>query len=227
MLTREAQEKIFKRFIAKPLRKSINSNFSFEHLDEQFKDSIDNTEKYSAVIYFDICNFSSKVQAFTSAQVKDYLEEFYQETMIYIKKYKGQIDKIMGDGIIVVFSTVFKEITSDIDASNNTFCCCKELIENLNNTDFEIKASIGCGKLFFCKTGVEQIYEEFTAVGYPYTVAYRLESIAEKNQILLMNNTALSKRVKISNDYLNQWEQKNFIMNLKGLNTNVIHRLQY
>jgi class 3 adenylate cyclase len=105
--------------------------------------------------------------------------------MPFIKQFKGQIDKVMGDGIIVVFSHIFNELKNAKEASNNAFCCSKEIIEQLYTTDFESKASIGYGKLFFCKTGVAQIYEEFTAVGYPYTVAYRLESIAEKNQILL------------------------------------------
>jgi hypothetical protein len=75
-----------------------------------------------------------------------------------------------------------------------------------------------------------QIYEEFTAVGYPYTVAYRLENIAERNQILLLSDTKLSERVKyikLSNEYLNNWEQRDIVKNLKGLKSNGIHLLQY
>jgi hypothetical protein len=230
MLTHYAQEKIFERFVGKPIRKSINSNFSFEQLNEQFKDEIEDIESFSNVIFFDICDFSNKVQNLPPVQVSQVLDEYYSKTMKYIKQYKGQIDKIMGDGIIVVFSKIFKEIKSDEEASNKAFYCCKDLIEELYKTEFEIKASIGSGKLFFCKTGVEQIYEEFTAVGYPYTVAYRLENIAERNQILLLSDTKLSERVKynkLSNDYLNNWEQKDIIKNLKGLKSNKIHLLQY
>ena len=150
-------------------------------------------------------------------QIKYFLDEYYSNSLNFIKQFKGQIDKIIGDGIIVVFSTIFGEITSDEEASNNAFSCCKELVERFYDSKFEIKAAIGSGTLYFCKTGVEQIYEEFTAIGYPYTVAHRLENIAENNQILLMRNTPLSKRVESSEEYLHLWEQEEVEINLKGI----------
>jgi class 3 adenylate cyclase len=147
--------------------------------------------------------------------------------MPIIKKCNGQIDRIMGDGIIVVFSKVFPNIKSDVDASNKSFCCCKEIIEELYKTEYEAKTAIGNGKLYFCKTGVEQIYEEYTAIGHPMTIVYRLENIAENNQILLMRNTRLSKRIEGAENYLYQWDQLEKEVFLKGFNLSRIHILQY
>ena len=135
----------------------------------------------------------------------------------------------MGDGIIVVFSTVFGEISSDKEAYGKCFLSCVECIEELHNTDYEVKAAIGDGTLFFCKLGVEEIYEECSCIGHPLTIAYRLENIADKNQILLMENTQLASRVKNSGDsiYFMYWEQEETIEPLKGIDERKVHILQY
>lgn len=165
---------------------------------------------------------------FTPIEVKNYLYEYYSYILPHVQRYNGEIDKIMGDGIIVIFSKIFGEIDNDKAAYDNCFYCCKECIENLYDTDFEVKAAIGTGKLFFCKTGVEQIYEEYTCIGHPLTIAYRLENIAEKNQILLMANTWLSNRVNNSmNDYLIDWELDETNVILKGIKQKKVHIVQY
>jgi class 3 adenylate cyclase len=225
MLNQEAQNELFKRYCNKPLRKSLNENFAFENLRRNI-DEIENIEDFSNVVYIDICDFSTKVKDYTSAQVKNYLNEYYSNIMKYIKKYNGQIDKLMGDGIIVVFSKVFHQIETNADCSNNACFCCTEIIEELNNTEFEVKTSIGSGKLFFCKTGVEQIYEEYTAVGYPYTVAFRLESIAEKNQILFQNESLYERLKTVETKIYPEWILYDMEKNLKGVKSNKIYVLE-
>jgi hypothetical protein len=227
MLSKDAQLQLFSRFCNKPLRKSLNQNFGLENLKENLNVKIVNKKAFSNVIYFDISNFSEKVKYYKSVQIKYFLDEYYTNSLNFIKQYNGRIDKIIGDGIIVVFSKIFGEIGSDIKASDKAFFCCKDLVERFNNTEFEIKAAIGSGTLYFCKTGVEQIYEEYTAVGYPYTVAHRLENIAEKNQILLMSDTPLSKRIKSLEEYSHLWEYEDIEKSLKGVRSNRILKLQY
>jgi hypothetical protein len=61
MLTNEAQSKLFGRYCNKPLKKSIDQNFSFEHLTERFIDELENVEGASSVMYLDISNFSKKL----------------------------------------------------------------------------------------------------------------------------------------------------------------------
>jgi len=224
MLTKRARNNIYRNFCSDISLESLQENFNLK----KNIDKINNREAYSAVAYIDIYNFSSKIMNFTPIEVKDYLYKYYSYILSYVQRYNGEIDKIMGDGIIVVFSKIFAEINTDEAASDNCFRCCKECIENLCNTDFEVKAAIGTGKLFFCKTGVEQIYEEYTCIGHPLTIAYRLENIAEKNQILLMANTPLSSYVNNSmNSYLMHWEQYEANVALKGIKQKKVHIVQY
>lgn len=223
MLSIQAQTRLFSKFCGTNLRKSIQENFALE----DHKYLLNNKTEFSSVIYVDIFDFSKKITGFTTLSVRNYLNEYYSTVMPTINRYGGQIDKIMGDGIIVVFSKIFPEINSDTDATIKSFICCKKIIEDLYITNFEAKTAIGMGNLFFCKTGVEQIYEEYTALGHPMTIAYRLDSIADKNQILLMRNTPLSKRIQNSQEHLQGWRQLETTATLKGIGLANIHVLQY
>lgn len=147
--------------------------------------------------------------------------------MKHIKEYNGQIEKIIGDGIIIIFSNIFGEIKTEMDASNNCFFCCKDIIEELYDTEYESKAAIGSGQLFFCRTGIEQIDEEYSCIGHPLTIAYRLENLAESNQILQMGNTKLSARVKEWKDTLELWNQYDKEVELKGINGKKVHITDY
>jgi len=198
-------------------------NFSFEG----FQNQIDNVKCFASVAYIDICNFSNKIKDYSVEEVRDYLSEYYSVVLEYIRKYNGQIDKIMGDGIIVVFSTVFGEISDAQEASENCFLCCMECIEELYDSDYEAKAAIGDGTLFFCKLGVEEIYEECSCIGHPLTIAYRLENKADKNQILLMADTELSNRVKNTKKLYHHWKRGETETFLKGIGKSKVHILQY
>lgn len=223
MLSTKSQNELYDRFVNKRVLKSLHENFSFE----DFKTQINNKKCYSSVAYIDISDFSNKIMDYSTEQVRDYLSEYYSKILKYIKYYNGQIEKIMGDGIIVVFSTVFGEIDTAKKASDNSFLCCKTCVEELYATEYEVKAAIGNGSLFYCKTGVEQIYEEYSCIGHPLTIAYRLENIAEKNQILLLANTKLSERVKNSKELLSAWEQSETTAYLKGVNESKVRVVQY
>ena len=217
------QNKLDERFMYKRLRKSLSENFSFEG----FQNQIDNKKCFASVAYIDIYNFSNKIKDYSTEKVRNYLFEYYSVVLKYIKKYNGQIDKIMGDGIIVVFSTVFGEISSNQEASVKCFLCCMECIEKLRGSDYEVKAAIGEGTLFFCKIGVEGIYDECSCIGHPLTIAYRLENIADRNQILLMENTKLSNFLKNFKELPSSWMQWKTTKSLKGIDERKVHILQY
>jgi len=223
MLSTAAQNKIFSRFCGTNLRKSLHENLALEDL----KYLIDSEIVFSSVIYIDIFDFSNKIAGSTTVKVRDYLNDYYSTAMPIIQSYGGQIDKIMGDGIIVVFSRIFPNLETDRNAVDNSFYCCKELIETFYDTEFEAKSAIGIGDLYFCKTGVEQIYEENTALGHPMTIAYRLENIANKNQILIMSDTKLAQRIENSQYNLQYWSRSSNTVSLKGVNSKEIKVLKY
>ncbi|SIR06375.1 Adenylate cyclase, class 3 [Alkalispirochaeta americana] len=213
MYSLDYQNKLYKRFVDQRVRKSIFENFSLENLDIE----IDKKESFTNVIYIDIYSFSETVSEMTASDIKNYLEEYYSKTLRIIHKYSGRIDKLMGDGIIAMFSPLFDRRMKKKDASNNALYCSKEIIEELFCTEFESKSAIGSGDLYYCKTGLEQVYEEYTAIGKPLTIAYRLEAEADKNQILTLKRTGLSKRILSQEIDMSGWSKNIFTSVLKGL----------
>lgn len=225
MLSEHFQNKLYEKFVNKKILKSLREDFSFEN----FEQKVMGQKSHSSVAFIDITEFSTKISNFSIEEVSEFLAKYYSYVLKIIKDYNGHIDKIMGDGILVVFSKVFGDVCSDEKADENSFCCCEQCIETLYNTDFEVKAAIGTGPLFFCKTGVEQIYEELSCIGHPLTIAYRLESIADRNQILLMSNTPLAERINtvVRNYNTFPWSIDSTTAYLKGLQSTNIDIIQY
>lgn len=225
MLSEHFQNKLYEKFVNKKILKSLREDFSFEN----FEQKVMGQKSHSSVAFIDITEFSTKISNFSIEEVSEFLAKYYSYVLKIIKDYNGHIDKIMGDGILVVFSKVFGDVRSDEKADENSFCCCEQCIETLYNTDFEVKAAIGTGPLFFCKTGVEQIYEELSCIGHPLTITYRLESIADRNQILLMSNTPLAERINtvVRNSNTSPWSIDSTTAYLKGLKSTNIDIIQY
>lgn len=234
MLAKNINEKLFEVFSGLSSEKlnesilgleSLQENFAFE--EEDFEYNIAGKSCDSAVAYIDISSFSQKIHNWEIERINSYLQGYYNKIFPIIRKYNGHIDKIMGDGIIVVFSNIFEDnaITDLRSAITSCFDCCKECVMTCYETEYELKAAIGYGKLLFCKTGVESVYEEATCIGHPLTVAYRLENIAEKNQILaICKKSVLANSANDVNVTINDsgWEKEIKLCDLRGVgNMNV------
>lgn len=199
--------------------KSLESIF-FSISDENYV--VDKKAK-SVAIFIDIYDFPNKILNYDASGIISYLKPFYSKVFPIIEKFGGRIDKVMGDGIIAVFSDIFINNNSPYsDIFNDAYYSCKEIIKELSsfkNGKYHSKAAIGYGDLCFCKISSIH-YNEITCIGEPLTIVYRLENEADKNQILLLENIP-----DISNNVINpQWQAKIPLnKKLKGLKQNVIN----
>lgn len=220
MLNRNLENALFDKYInsddtsltllVENIQFSLNNSYSF----------LNNTSSNACVAFIDISGFTSKIRGFSAENVASFLEVFYQKIFPIIKQHKGHIDKLMGDGIIVVFSEAFGDFSSNNEAFNKCFDCCVNCIEKVKNTIYECKAAIGVGELYFCNTGISQIYEELTCIGHPLTDAFRLEAVASVNQLVLMANStqALCQRVFMNTqNTMPQWNYRLSSFSLQGL----------
>src|SRR5690606_30664634 len=109
-------------------------------------------------------------------------DDYYNKIIPIIYEYGGEIDKIIGDGIICVSGQPF--LTKSLqDCIKEADKCAKKIIEETHNTNkFESKIAFHFGTInyFKNKTG---FYNELTIVGKPLTELFRLESISENERI--------------------------------------------
>jgi class 3 adenylate cyclase len=106
-----------------------------------------------------------------------------------IYEYGGEIDKIIGDGIICIFGPPFlgNDLKQNIKKAND---CAKALIEATEGKEYSSKVAFHCGIInyFKNKTG---LYKEFTMIGKPLTEIFRLESVSLDERVNYYSNTPI------------------------------------
>ena len=134
------------------------------------------------LLFIDITGFSKFIKDKTSDYLKSYLNEYYSKLIPIIYQYGGQIEKVMGDGIICVFGKPF--ITYPFIGWIVSFAesCAKDAIKLFQDSDKAVKVALHIGDITYYKIPGDS-YEEFTMIGSSLTELYRLESVSCGNSI--------------------------------------------
>lgn len=162
------------------IEKAFNSSITL--LGEKFKQYfIAGEPAQVCLLFIDVCNFSTRFGNLTGKEIASYFDEYYDLVIPLIYKYGGEIDKIIGDGIVAVFGPPFFDAPFAkcfIGADN----CAKEMVYHTLNTRFASKVAFHAGTVnYFCNKN--HLYQEFTMIGKPLTELFRLESVAEDNSV--------------------------------------------
>ena len=178
-------------------------------------------------LFIDICHFSTKYESYTNSELVEFLDEYYNIVIPLIYEFEGEVDKIMGDGIICIFAPPFSE-NSAIKNFKKALCCSSEIIKATNNTKFESKVALHSGRVRYYKNS-SVYYSEYTIIGKAITELFRLESISLDSTINFFCNSDshkyLIKILKATTTVKQQQLDKQFKLNrnrieptLKGVN---------
>lgn len=134
-----------------------------------------------AFLFIDICSFSTRFSHLDGNGIALILDNYYNIVIPIIYKYGGEIDKIIGDGIICIFGPPFSENTSNYNVKQADLCA-KEIISKTNSTIYYSKIAMHFGTIVYYNNSSLH-YEEYTVVGKPVTELFRLESISVDRRI--------------------------------------------
>lgn len=158
------------------------------------------------LLFIDITNFSTKCRTLTNNQLSNYLDAYYDRVISTIYYHGGEIEKIIGDGIICLFGQPFLN-----DSKNELFkkadACAKDIIVDLKGTDKEVKIAIHDGTIMYYKNKTEN-YPEYTMIGKPLTELFRLESISESNSVNFYHISSYDS-MEISDDGVYKYSRSN------------------
>lgn len=128
------------------------------------------------LLYIDVCGFSTRFSDLDGEEIGEYFDVYYDLVIPIIYNYGGEIDKIMGDGIICIFGPPFQDISIE-ENIRKAEKCAKDIIKATKGTKFASKVAMHNGTInyFKNKTG---LYKEFTVIGKPLTELFRLESVS-------------------------------------------------
>lgn len=133
------------------------------------------------LLFIDITDFSTKCGKMPNSQLSGYLDSYYEKVISTIYFHGGEIEKIIGDGIICVFGQPFLN-DSKSELFKKADACAKDVIIDLKGSDKEVKIALHEGTIMYYKNKTEN-YPEYTMIGKPLTELFRLESVSENNSI--------------------------------------------
>lgn len=222
----KALQKAFSLESIKPLLEDVNVR---RYFSVTTKKQIPNIIKYFeeqkkelvALLYIDITDFSLKTNSLSSEEITQRLDDYYNTLIPIIYEYKGEIEKIMGDGIICIFGAPFLNSYDCKKKYIKAESCARKIIKTFRRTENAVKIALHSGQIIYYKTPTDD-YEEYTMIGKALTELYRLESISITNSINYFQNSAYDKLtskfplgIKITNtDY---WEYGCQYVDLKGI----------
>jgi len=185
----EARDVIQKAFDSTNLNESYRETKTFSFLTENLNPAKPELIKYFdegreedvALLFIDITSFSKTITGWSNAQIKRYLDNYYKRIIPIIYKNYGEIEKLMGDGIICVFGKPFLDVPSPHHVYKAEQCA-EEAIREFHGTNKNVKVAIHTGKVNYYKVPGE-LYGEYTIIGQPITDLYRLESVSKSNAI--------------------------------------------
>jgi class 3 adenylate cyclase len=139
------------------------------------------------LLFIDIANFSTITDLKDSKSIGNYLDSFYRKALPIIYKYGGQVEKIMGDGIVCVFGVPFINVDWPQEFHRAELCS-RALVQKFKDTNQEVKIALHSGEITYYKTPGSE-YTEYTMIGKPLTELFRLESVSMKNAVNFYANS--------------------------------------
>ena len=172
--------------------------------EQIFSGSLDihkKSERKKLTIFFsDIVDFTSISEQIEAEEISEFLSFYLTEMSTIAQKFRGTIDKFIGDAIMIFFGDPQSE--GDVTDAKN---CVDMAIEMQNRidalqpyirkqfsfpTNLKIRIGVNTG---FCNVGNfgSSSRLDYTAIGRAINVASRLESEAESGEILVSENTKI------------------------------------
>ena len=194
----EARDVLIKAFESGRINENLSETRMFSFLKESLNvkpgiiEYFDNSQEEDvALLFIDITSFSKTIQGYNNAEIKTYLDNYYDRIIPIIYEHGGEIEKLMGDGIIVVFGKPFLDLPNPqyVYKAEN---CAEAVIREFYGSDKNVKVAIHKGKINYYKVPGEH-YGEYTIIGQPITDLYRLESISKPNAINFYSSSSYDK----------------------------------
>ncbi len=160
----------------------IKSFFSLQNLDSHIIEYLEGQKNADVILLFiDITDFSKKCENLSNNDLSIFLDDYYDKVIPIIYRHGGEIEKIIGDGIICIFGEPFLSGSKDI-LFEKADLCAKDIIIKLKGSNKEVKIALHDGKIMYYKNKSSD-YSEYTMIGKPMTEVFRLESISQNNSI--------------------------------------------
>lgn len=197
---------------------------------EENPDLLNIRKKNISIIFWDIRGFSLLSENLKEhpTLISGFLKEYFQKSADIIFKHGGVLDKFIGDGVMALFGSFSDDLDEGVNDAVNAVRSAirmRECFRTIYNEwlkkwqlytphkiDIGLGIGIHTGEALVGNVGSES-RDQFTALGPHVNFAQRIESRAEKGQILITNTT----KSRVSNVFeVNKIAAINDVKNIPG-----------
>ncbi|HEB50420.1 MAG TPA: GAF domain-containing protein [Desulfobulbus sp.] len=177
--------------------------------------------KEVTVLFADIRNFTRLVQHLQLAELRSFLNEFFQLFTETIFRCRGTVDKFMGDAVLAVFGAPIALDNANLTAVRAALAI-RRRFEDLrlrwahHGEDFrtiDLGIAITCGRVFLGNVGSSQRLD-YTVIGNQVNIAQRLAAESSSCQIYITEPVRSAIRQEVEVEDLGEME-------LRGVEKNV------
>ena len=182
MLKEEKHRTLLSRFFSQNVTEKIY--YSDGHLQRRGE------RKKVTVLFADLCGFTAMSEELNQEMVFEILNAYFSVMTPVIFKHNGTLDKLMGDGMLVLFGA---PITHEADALQAVWSAV-EMIKALGKFNrsnkgkgwpkLSVSIGINTGNVAAGYVGSEE-HLNYTAIGDAVNVAQRIQTIAGGDEILI------------------------------------------
>ncbi len=181
---------VMRKTLARYLSNEIVSNL----LESKEGLKIGGKRQCITILTSDLRGFTALSEQLSPEDVVEIINTYLKDILKIITKYGGTIDKLLDDGIMVLFDD---PIVREDDAERAVACALEMQLEmvsinkkmkSLGLPTLEMGIGINTGDAVVGNIGSEE-HTEYTAIGWEVNWAFRIETYATGNQILISNAT--------------------------------------
>jgi adenylate cyclase len=188
---RDKIKSIFARYVSKEVLDLI--------LKKSEKAKLEGERKKITVLFSDLRQFSKISEKLPPEEVVEILNHYFKEMIEIVFKYRGTLDKILGDGLMIIFGAPLDDENQEMNATNAAIEMHQALNklnqewEKQNKTPLKMGIGIHTGEAIVGNVGSEK-HLEYTAIGVTVNFANSIEQATKKyNCPILISNTIAEK----------------------------------
>ncbi len=227
----------FREMALKMLEHENKISFLKRYFDPKLWDILINSpellntkRKMVTIMFWDIRGFSTLCEILREHPelVSNFLKEYFKVSSEIVFKYKGILDKFIGDAVMSIFGAFNGNVTDNKDPAINAIAAAIEMQTKFNELknkwiqewnlytpqkiDIDLGIGIHTGEVIIGNLGTDS-RDHFTAIGANVNFAQRIESRAQGGQILISVSTYQRIKEKFETQKVETW---NDVKNIPG-----------
>jgi len=189
-------------FIKEAFRRYVPEFILEQAIEDGYHIKMEGKRQELTVLVVDIREFSQLTEEMVPEDIVSMLNYFFQLITDIIFHYHGWVDKFMGDSLMALFGVPIYQADSALRA----VLAAKKIVDSLNNVSIyeypdhirhlQVGIGINTGSAVVGNMGSEHRLN-YTAIGDTVNLAFRIQDLANKGEILMGENTFQQVRDRV------------------------------